>query len=88
MQVTASPCYLTPPAVAKRLGVKPGRIIGWIRSGQLRAVDLSERPGAGRPRFKIDPADLVIFLNQRAVTPIPKPSRRRRRADPGVIQFF
>jgi hypothetical protein len=62
-------------------------VIGWIRSGELRAIDVSSRPGLGRPRHRIDPADLVAFENRRVATPDPKPKRRRKR-DGNVIQFF
>jgi len=76
--------YLTPPAVAKLLHVRPDRVRAWIRSGQLRAVDLSD---GTRPRFRISESDLQIFLNRRSAAPEPKVSRRRRR-DPDVIEFF
>lgn len=68
---------LTPPQVAKRLGVCPESVISWIRSGQLTAIDVSSRPGVGRPRFRISEADLQAFLASRAVAP---PGQRRRRA--------
>ncbi|MBN1591375.1 MAG: helix-turn-helix domain-containing protein [Pirellulales bacterium] len=71
--------YLTPPAAAKLLGVTPERVIGWIRAGALRAINLSE--GALRPRFRIAPDDLDDFLRAREVVTRPKPQRRRRRKD-------
>ena len=76
---------LTPPAVAQRLGVDPARVIGWIRAGRLRAINLSD--GELRPRFRIDPADLDDFLRAREVVARPKPQRRRRK-DPNVIEFY
>ncbi len=33
--------WMTPPAVAKRLGVNAEKVRGWIHSGELRAVNLS-----------------------------------------------
>lgn len=65
---------LSPPEVAKRLRVKPDKVIGWIRSGRLRAVDVGN--GRRRPRFRIDPADLADFLESRQVQ---APARRGRR---------
>jgi len=79
---------LTPPQVARRYGVSPERIISWIRSGELHAIDVSSRPGIGRPRFRVDPADLVAFDARRAVVTTPKASRRRKRKDPDVVEFF
>ncbi|NQU23814.1 MAG: helix-turn-helix domain-containing protein [Candidatus Nealsonbacteria bacterium] len=80
------PIMLTPPAVAKRYGVKPERILGWIRSGEIRAIDVSSK-GSKRPRFRIDPKDLEVFELRRSVVPAKKPSRRRRQqAD--VTEYF
>ena len=78
--------YLTPPEVAKRYGCKPSKIIAWIRRGELRAVDLSDQPGVGRPRFKIDPLDLAAFENNRIQ--LPQPAKRRGRVPAGVTQYF
>ena len=78
----------TPPQLARQLGVAPETVIGWIRSGELRAIDVSSRPGVGRPRFRIDVADLAVFEQRRAVVPQVKTSRRRRRRTPGIVEFF
>ena len=88
MTAPASPLARTfsPPAAAKRYGVKPSTVIHWIRSGQLHAIDVS-RQGSRRPRFRIDPTDLAIFEAARSATPARKPTRRWRK-DPNVIQFF
>ena len=82
---TAPARFLTPPTIARQLGVKPERVVNWIKTGRLRAVDLSE-PGSLRPRYKVDPVDLTAFLNSRAVAAPPKPSRRRR--ENAVTEFF
>ena len=67
----------TPPAVAKFYGVSPETVIDWIRSGQLRAIDVA-RHGSKRPRFRIDQAALIAFEASRTATPEQKISRRRR----------
>jgi hypothetical protein len=77
---------VSPPQLAAQWGVDVHKIIGWIRSGELRAVNLATRRD-GRPRYAIDVADLAAFEAARAVTP-PTPRIRRRRTDPSVIQFF
>jgi hypothetical protein len=77
----------TPPEVARRYRVKPDTVIDWIKSGELRAIDVS-RPGSQRPRFRIDPADLVAFENKRLAKPQSAPKARRRAKDPQVIEFF
>ena len=76
----------TPPELAKQWGVDPEKILTWIRSRELRAIDASTNRG-GRPRYLIDMADIALFEASRAVQP-PTPTVRRRRVDPNVIQFF
>ena len=78
--------YSTPPQLAKRYGVDPTKILHWIKTGELRAINLATDRN-GRPRYRIAPADLAAFEVSRAVQP-PAPRLRRRSADPGVIQFF
>jgi excisionase family DNA binding protein len=72
---SASVRWLTPPEVAEQLGVDPSRVISWIRSGKLDAVNLSD---GLRPRYKIDPDELARFLAARSTAPAPKPTRKRR----------
>lgn len=79
--------WLTPPQIAKELRIRESKVAAWIRSGELIAVDVSERR-AGRPRWRIRRDDLDAFLGRRqSQPPSPKPIRRRRRPD-HVIQFF
>jgi hypothetical protein len=80
--------YLSPPEYARRLGVKPSKVIAWIRSGELRSLDASSRPGVGRPRFRISPDAIVEFENRRGVQPAPAPRRRRNKQRNGVVQYF
>lgn len=78
---------ITPPTLARRWGISPDKVLGFIRAGELRAIDVSTHAGTGRPRFRIDEADILIFENRRSATPTPKPVRRRRK-DPAVIEYF
>lgn len=78
--------FLTPPQVAKRLAVKPDKVRNWIARGELRAVDLADRRG-GRPRWRIDPVDLELFLAGRAAKP-PSPAPRRRRPKGAFTEFI
>ena len=70
---------LTPPQVAKRLAVKSDKVRAWIRSGKLRALDVSE--GAKRPRFRVAPDDLDDFLRSLQVVAPPKQQKRRKKVD-------
>jgi hypothetical protein len=76
---------LTPPQIAIRYGVSTDKVLAWIRSGELRAMDASTRRG-GRPRYLVDVADLAAFEQSRSATPVP--TTRRRRATADVIEFF
>lgn len=69
--------YQTPPMVARTLGVTVGKVLEWVRSGKLRAVNLSE--GSSRPRWKISPSDLEAFLATKSnQSQNPEPKRARR----------
>jgi len=64
---------LTPPQAAKLLKVSPDKVLNWIRSGELRAVNVS----GGRPKYRIAREDLQAFTNRRTPQPRPKPKRVR-----------
>ena len=82
------PAKLTPRQVGERYQVDPAKVLGWIHAGELVAIDVSQRAG-GRPRYRIDPADLAAFEQRRRVrSPSPQPRRRRRTQHAGIIQFF
>ena len=85
-EVTSTCRYLTPPAVAERFGVDVHKIIGWIRAGELRAVNVATTTG-GRPRYRISPSDLAAFENSRSAVPQPRVARRRRKT-PGITEYF
>ena len=78
--------YYTAPEVADMLVVNPGKILSWIRSGELRATNVAASL-IGRPRWRVSPADLAVFKARRAAGP-PPPKTRPRRKTVGVIQFF
>jgi hypothetical protein len=55
--------FYSPPRVAKILQTDPHKVLDWINSGELKAVNLSDRT---RPRWKISPDDLQRFLDSRS----------------------
>jgi excisionase family DNA binding protein len=79
--------YVTAVQVAADLGVNQSKVLGWIHRGELRAINVAARLG-GRPRWRISREAVDAFLAARTVQPAAAPPRRRRRADPEVIQFF
>ena len=80
------PGSYTPPAVADRYGVSPEKVIGWIKAGELRAVNVAATTG-GRPRWRISEADLLAFENRRAAGVEQKLVRRRRQQE-DVVAYF
>lgn len=79
--------YFTPPEVARQLGVKPSKIIGFITREELRAIDVSER-GSKRPRWRVSPDDLKAFLASRSNQKPAAPVARRRRARAPLVDYF
>jgi transposase len=77
---------LTPPQIARRFGISPDKVVGWIRCGELRGVNIAAKSN-GRPRYVVDEADLAMFEQRRTAQPI-APAPRRRKAIKDVIEFF
>ncbi|NLE37060.1 MAG: helix-turn-helix domain-containing protein [Pirellulaceae bacterium] len=73
--VPATPQWRTPPNVAKLLGVDHHRVLTWIKSGKLVAINLAD---GSRPRYRISADALEDFLHARQVAAAPKQERRRR----------
>ena len=76
---------ITPPVLAKRLGVGVHKVLRWIASGQLRAINVGD---GTRPRWRIMADDLQAFLERRAAQPAVKATRRRRKVDAAVTEYF
>jgi excisionase family DNA binding protein len=71
---------LSPPKVAKLLGVTHQKILRWIGDGELTAVNITQQRD-GRPRFVVMPADLQAFIESRKTKKSPPaPARRPRKA--------
>lgn len=79
--------YVSPPEYAAQLGVKPGKVISWIESGELRAVNVASKKSS-RPRWRISPDAIVAFENGHAVQPATTARRRRRKQPADVVQYF
>lgn len=69
---------LTPRQVASQFGIAVDKVISWIQSGELRAIN-GATTTATRPIYLIDVADLAAFEASREIVPsAPSPRRRRR----------
>jgi hypothetical protein len=80
---------VSPRRYANSRNINVSKVLTWIRSGELRAVNLAVRP-EGRPRWKLTPEAIAEFEAKRSSTPppAPPPRRPRRRFDAGVTQYF
>jgi excisionase family DNA binding protein len=88
MSQPIEPRKLTPPQLARRLGVGPDKVLNWIRTGELRAINGAAKPN-GRPRYLIDKADVEAFEAKRQVRPErPSPARVHHRQPPDTLEFF
>jgi hypothetical protein len=74
--------------VAQRYGVRDHAVLAWIHQGHLRAVDVSSNPGQGRATWRVTPDALIAFEAARQSRPPAKPTPRRRRRDPAIIEYF
>ncbi len=54
--------FLTPPQVAKILGVSKEHVVKYIDTGELQAMNTSL---GDRPRWKVNPIDLESFVKSR-----------------------
>jgi hypothetical protein len=73
--------------VCERFDVGPHTVLGWIRSGELRAFHVGRRPNAKKPRWRITQEALEAFELARTHTPPPSRAKRRRRSA-DVIEFY
>lgn len=80
---------LTPPELAREFRVATKKVLGWIRTGELVAINLANR-GCTRPRYVIPAESIEAFKAGRTVVPDGGESttqKLRRRAAPGVKDF-
>ncbi len=83
--MSAPKSALTVAQVAERLGTRTHTVTAWIKSGELRAIDISQSAG-GRPTWRIMPEDLDAFIERRTHQAAPKRTRRKKRSN--IKEFF
>lgn len=82
--------HLTPPQVAEHLGVADSKVVAWIRTGELQAINVANRQ-CKRPRYAISVEALEAFKFSRQVVPdggLSTTRRLRRQATTGVKEYF
>jgi hypothetical protein len=79
---------VTPPQLAREWRISPDKVLQWIRSGELPAINGAAEPN-GRPRYLIDQADVELFEAARRVVPKkPSPIRARHSGPAKFTKFF
>ena len=58
--------WLTVAQVCSQFVVDEHTVLHWIKSKQLKAVNVGRDPGKKKPRWRIKAEDLVAFLNDRS----------------------
>lgn len=66
--------------LARRFRVGEDKVRGWIKRGELHAINTSDTRCA-KPRYVVTPEALAEFERGRHVIPPPKPTRRRKREE-------
>lgn len=95
MRDTTKPCDPSPKTVThtvadvgKRYGVGTGTVLGWIRAGELAAVNVGRSARSMKPRWRITHAALAAFEAARtATTPTPRVARRAKTVGE-VVRFY
>ena len=78
---------LTVEEIAARFAVSKAAVLGWIRAGELKAVNVSRGPHSKRPRWRVSAAALAAFEEARTPTPVVRLPRRAK-ARTEVVEFY
>lgn len=71
--------WLTPPEVAKELGIEPEKVRAWIEARKLDAVNVAMETGRTKqPRWRISREALEAFLASRSAEPVARPRQKRK----------
>ena len=75
--------------VAAYFQVREQQPLIWIARGDLEAIDISSRPGLGKPRWRILPSAIADFeIARTAKTPAKKERRVKKKKDPAITEYF
>jgi excisionase family DNA binding protein len=72
--------------VAELVGVSQSTVRGWVKSGELRAVNVGQTLHSQKPRFRILRCDLDEFLENRRIGLAPR-TRKTSRLPPDIPRY-
>jgi excisionase family DNA binding protein len=78
---------LTIRDLCDRYSVTEHTVLGWIRSGELRAINVGRSLRTKKPRWRILAESLQDFEALRTASP-PPPRARRRKQRADVIDYY
>jgi hypothetical protein len=74
--------------LARRWRKGEDQIRGWIKSGELRALNVASTL-SGKPRYVVTPEALAAFEQRRlAATPLPPPKHKKRIKRSDIIDYY
>lgn len=79
---------LTVQDVKKRYAVSEQTVIGWIKSGELKAVNVGRKLGNKKPRWRISEEAIKAFEASRTPTLEIAAPRKIRKRSGDVIEFI
>jgi excisionase family DNA binding protein len=79
--------YYTVSDVSRTYNVNLNTVLGWISSGELKAVNVGRAPGRKKPRWRIPESALAEFERLRTPSAIP-PRTNRRRQSADTVNFY
>ena len=74
--------------VCERYGVTATTVRAWVRSGELRALNVSRATTSRKPRWRIPQSALDAFELARTPTAAPPRLAGRRKQPAGVVEFY
>lgn len=78
--------FMSPPQVGRVLRCGADQVLKYIRTGELKASNLSTT--GDRPRWKINPDDLQAFLDHRSNQVEAKPAKTKRQSIPKPLREY
>lgn len=85
MQDKKAVAFLTPAQVADRYSVGVGRVIDWIKRGELRGVNVSSSLRSRKPQYRIPVEAVETFEQARTTRPRPATRPAKRSDCPNLV---
>jgi hypothetical protein len=74
--------------LSERFGVKTTTILHWIKTLQLRAINVGRELGLKKPRWRVNEQSLAEFEAARTLGQPASPKKKKRKKNPELVEFF